>query len=176
MSDDIFSAPRSAPQAPYAGFGIRAMAQLVDGLIMSILAEPIRLLFTDSADPGSIGQFIGLLISLIYFGYLPTTGWQGTPGKRLFNLKIETLDGQVINSLTSLKRLSINLVVQIVLVMAPNFDPSAGDIPPEALAAMVFALLTVGVDGVLIFIRPDRRALHDLIAGTCVRRYTPVED
>ncbi len=174
--DDIFNRPRTmAAPPPYAGFGIRALASLVDSLVLVLVTLPIDLIFGASADPTSAAGFFQLLISLIYQGYLPTTEWRGTLGKKLFNLKIETLDGQRINSLTSLRRLSLFLALQPILVIFPPPQP----VTPETLAAALPALICVMIlaaDVLLVLVRPDKRAVHDLIAGTCVRAYPARDD
>ena len=172
MSDDIFSRPHTMMQAPpFAGFGIRAAASLIDGLVMVLITLPIDLILGAPGDPTSASGFFQLMISLVYQGYLPTTAWRGTAGKWLLNLKIETLDGQQINTLTSLRRLSLLLLVQPILVIFP-FDPKEAGLL-EALPTLFCLSILVG-DVLLVLVREDRRALHDLIAGTCVRQYKPL--
>ncbi len=174
FDNDIFSRPRPSLQAPpFAGFGIRALASLIDGFALVLVAVPLDLIFGASNELASTSGFLQFMISLFYQGYLPTTPLRGTFGKYLLNLKIETLDGQQINTLTSLRRLLLLLTVQPVLLMFP-FNPQEPDLWAAIPTLICFAILLGDV--LLVAIRPDRRALHDLIAGTCVRLYPPKAD
>ena len=171
VSEDIFNRPRQAAQAPYAGFDKRTSAYLIDGFFMMLMVLPIALVMGDSDEPSSAGSLLSLMIGLIYQGFLPTTAWQGTLGKKLLHLKIETLDGQRINNLTSLKRLSLHLILQTVIIVVPGALGLSQ--PAEALPVMSLALAVLIADFGMALYRPDRRTIHDLIAGTVVRRYAP---
>ena len=52
------------------------------------------------------------------------------------------------------------------------FDPKEAGLL-EALPTLFCLSILVG-DVLLVLVREDRRALHDLIAGTCVRQYKPL--
>lgn len=79
--------------------------------------------------------------SALYFVAFESSRWQATPGKRLLGLRVDTLAGS---------RLSLARALGRHLAGAASW-------------------LTLNIGHLLVALRPDRRALHDLIAGTRVR-------
>ncbi len=138
-----YSAPSAQGQGSAAGFGIRLLASLVDGMWMAALQAGAY-------------KFGGLGLADDYLAYAVASGlggiivlfgwaiWGTTPGKRAFNLYVTTGDGA-----------------------------QAGIGFPRALARTVGyvlsgALLCIGF--LMIAFSKSKRGLHDLIAGTQVRR------
>ncbi len=136
-----YSAPESQGQGAVAGFGIRLVAALVDGLWMAALqagAIFAGLGFSNAVVSG-IASGLGLLV--VMFGWAI---WGTTPGKRAFNLYVTTGD-----------------------------SAQAGIGFPRALARTVGYMLSgalLGIGFLMIAFSKSKRGLHDLIAGTQVRK------
>lgn len=120
-------------------------------MAQALLADPVQ----GAAAQAHVAQFTaavmraGLLaggIAALYFVAFEAGRWQATPGKRLLGLRVETTEGA---------RLSIG----------------------RALWRHVAGLaswLTLNLGHLLVALRSDRRALHDLIAGTRVTAAGPL--
>lgn len=83
---------------------------------------------------------VGAVASL-YFVAFEASAWQATPGKRLLGLRVQALDGS---------------------------RPRPARVLARQLGG-VASWLTLNIGHALVALRPDRRALHDLIAGTRVQ-------
>jgi uncharacterized RDD family membrane protein YckC len=142
--------PGGAPEATAreaAGFGIRCLAFLVDEMILGIplllggLAF-VSFAFVPSPTLVSAASFLYTLFGLLYYVYF--WGARGaTPGKSLLGLTVVTETGE---TPIGYGRALLRLV---------------------GYAASSFLL---GVGFLLIAFSPDRRGLHDRIAGTRVER------
>ncbi len=98
-------APRLTEVAsrPLAGFGVRAAGRVVDevtiwvGLIVIASVVGGQVMFGDPADPlaqaaRERATLVGWVFQLCYHWLWNTLGW--SPGKRLFGLRIVTLEGR----------------------------------------------------------------------------------
>jgi uncharacterized RDD family membrane protein YckC len=120
-------------------------------LAFQLLADPM---LADAARAGS-AQLLGALLrvallagafSLLYFVFSEGGPWQGTPGKRALGLRVRAADGGVAGYGRALVR--------------------------HLAGAISWGLLNLG--HALAGWRRDRRALHDLIAGTQVLAEGPM--
>ncbi len=130
---------------PPAGFGIRLAAFLIDNVILTgALAVLLPILFDESiaAETQSDGAlFFGSAVSFSYFTLLVGL-WGATLGKRVLGVRIVRVDGSPVGI-------------------------------PRALArelATIFSVLILLGGYFMVAFRADKRALHDLIAGTVVVR------
>ncbi len=135
-----------------AGFGVRAIAALVDGMILGIpflLVTLLMSMFAVSGGETSSGgglmvlSFLFPLLSLGYYVFF--WGVQGaTPGKSLLGLSVQTEDGE-----------------------------SPVGVQTAALRVLGYFASTVvlGFGFLLIALSEDKRGLHDRIAGTRVMRH-----
>lgn len=130
---------------PPAGFGIRLAAFLIDNVILTgALAVLLPILFDESiaAETQSDGAlFFGSAVSFAYFTLLVGL-WGATLGKRVLGVRIVRLDGSPVGI-------------------------------PRALGrqlATILSVFTFLVGYLMVIFRSDKRALHDLIAGTVVVR------
>ncbi|TAN33986.1 RDD family protein [bacterium] len=85
-------APAYAPRAAYGGFWIRAVAYLIDGVILAVVSRLFdALLQANPADPASanygLAAGLNLLIGIAYFVGL-WTYWGATLGQRIFKLRV----------------------------------------------------------------------------------------
>ena len=159
------TAPVAAPLPVFAlaGFAPRLLACLADAMVILFvvnlvllpwqapLQDLLRQVQAQLESTGDSPPDLGLLIrfQLIFTGvYSGVTlaylvafhgRWGATPGKRLMGLAVVTSDGGRLGYLGALRR---------------------------SLASLL-SLLTFGL-GYLLILTPQRRALHDLIAGTQV--------
>jgi uncharacterized RDD family membrane protein YckC len=155
--------PPSLPVLAVAGFVPRLLACLADAMVILFLVKLVLLPWQDplqdllrqvqaqlepaGGSPPDLGVLIRfqLIFAGIYTGvtlaYLVVFHgcWGATPGKRLMGLTVVTLDGGPLGYLGALRR---------------------------GLAG-ILSVLTFGL-GYLLILTPQRRALHDLIAGTQV--------
>jgi uncharacterized RDD family membrane protein YckC len=140
---------------PYAGFWIRFLATLIDGLILSVVA----LLYTDlvvsmfptpvfDTSRVNVGQLILLGINLIVglaFEVWFVGRFGATPGKMACEIKVIRSDGARVTYLRSLAR---------------HF-------------AKILDWFTLGIGFVMVVFDEDRRTLHDRICDTRVMRNAP---
>jgi uncharacterized RDD family membrane protein YckC len=164
-----FSAGRG--QFLFAGFWLRLVAYLVDGLIVSVgifgLFIPIAALTGAAAhlnslaniprsggqlDPAVIAALISvvitfagvaLLITWLYHAYFESSSWQATPGKRVLSLYVTDLNGQPISFLHATGR---------------------------HFSKIITGLIPLGLGYIMAGFTERRQALHDMIAGTLVLR------
>ncbi len=138
-----YSAPTAQGQGAAAGFGIRLLASLVDGVWMAAL----------QAGAWKIG---GLGLGDDYLAYAAASGiggiivlfgwaiWGTTPGKRAFNLYVTAGEG-----------------AQAGIGFTRALARSVGYVLSGALLCIGFLMIAFS---------KSKRGLHDLIAGTQVRR------
>lgn len=142
--------PDTAPRP--AGFWIRALAALVDvalfGLVQFSFALVGRLAWGTAAEQDRALQGVVTLFTLVftlaYSVVLHAVAGQ-TIGKLLVGIRVLTVDGGRVPPSTALLR----------------------------YLACYVSLAVVGLGFVMAGLRVDRRALHDLLAGTRVERWGP---
>ncbi len=140
-------------QQRYAGFGVRFLAKLVDGILLAIAQQLIQIpvAHTLPLTNPTLGIFAafgpGMLVTSA-LGQLMSLGYQtyfigrrgGTPGKLLMKLKVVAPDGSALSYKGGALR---------------------------SLAELVTSL-TCGIGYLLAINDPERRTLHDRIASTRV--------
>jgi uncharacterized RDD family membrane protein YckC len=128
-----------------AGFWIRFVAFVIDGIIISVIQFLLSLIFGDLMDvetnPGS-SSFINLILTIIYFGWFQTYLRGQTLGKKITGIRVTTLDGSKVKLGRMLLREIIGKTVS-ALILLIGFFMAAGK---------------------------SKRALHDRMAGTIVVR------
>lgn len=131
-----------------AGFGIRFAADMVDTLILTI---PISTVFFLIGGEYPFNWMVGWAWPIIYTIYLTLIPlvWSGyIIGKRIFKLKVKRMDEEGLTLKTMILR--------------------------EVVGKFLLSNVTVGISTLisifLIIFREDKRAIHDLIAGTYVSR------
>lgn len=152
----------------YAGFWLRFVAYVIDGIISGIafviLLVPLFVLTGAGAGLGRIisgqdmgddlGAFLGLgfifgffgiilLVSWLYYALSESSSWQATLGKKMLNLKVTDLNGQPI----SFARASGRYFSKIITGMIPLF-----------------------IGYIMAGFTEKRQAIHDMIASCLVLR------
>jgi uncharacterized RDD family membrane protein YckC len=143
-------APPAAPPAAArpAGFWIRAVALAIDGLALlgarAALAAFAWAVFGDAADARPVraaADLVMILVTALYWVGLHAFGGQ-TLGKMAVGVRVVALDGGPVTLAQSVLR---------------------------ALGYWISSF-TLGIGYLVAALRPDKRALHDLIAATRVER------
>jgi uncharacterized RDD family membrane protein YckC len=156
-----------APTRAYAGFWLRFIAHLIDGLITGVvvmaLVVPLALLTglggalrdfhpDREPDPAMIFAFIssiwililiGVLGSWLYNAYCESSEWQATPGKKVLNLMVTDLSGNRI-----------------------SFGRASG----RFFGKMISGLIPFGIGYIMAGFTEKKQALHDMIASCLVLR------
>ncbi|MEU0691597.1 RDD family protein [Streptomyces uncialis] len=173
-TEDVFAAAARAQAASRpAGLGRRLLARLVDTVVMGAVtaaaAVPLGIRALDHIDgkldaaklsgetvtvwllDGTTATYLAavlavLLLTGVLYEVLPTAKWGRTPGKRLFGLTVQDIEG--------------------------HQPPGFGGALRRYLVLLVPSLLVVGVIGVLwcVVDRPWRQCWHDKAARTFVAR------
>jgi uncharacterized RDD family membrane protein YckC len=154
--------------AAYAGFWLRFVAFLIDGVISGflflILLIPLFILTGAGAALGRIGSgedisdevaaFVGIGFVLgffvitvgvrwLYYALSESSSWQGTLGKKMLNLTVTDLSGQPI-----------------------SFARASG----RYFAKFITNLIPLAIGYILAGFTEKKQAIHDMIAGCLVLR------
>ncbi|HYE04897.1 MAG TPA: RDD family protein [Planctomycetota bacterium] len=167
-----------------AGFWSRALATLIDGLILSPVTTVAMLLVF--VLPLPVAFFIVLMIQPAYKAGFEAYG--GTFGKRALGIRLTGADGSPMTVGRALARnvahlaaaglvfiavLQLFFSAQTVVVDVAGAEPSMSDASAMTLSAAMIATYALGaaqlVSCLVVPFTRRKQALHDLIAGTvCV--------
>jgi uncharacterized RDD family membrane protein YckC len=143
--------------AGYGGFWIRVVAAIIDAIIVRVVASPIHLFFGGLGLAGAMSghHHIGLGLlgggvtviatlfgSWLYEAFMESSSYQATLGKMIFGMKVTDLNGNRI-----------------------SFERATGRHFAKWLSAMI-----LGVGYIMVGLTERKQGLHDLLAGTLVRR------
>jgi uncharacterized RDD family membrane protein YckC len=149
------------PSAPvqYGGFWIRFVAAIIDAVVVSVITMPVSILVAGAMGAASAlgsqsaavgASIIGLLVSMacsiggnwLYEAFMESSSKQATLGKMVFGMKVTDLTGRRI-----------------------SFARATGRHFAKYVSAFT---LTIGY--IMAGFTEKKQALHDMIAGTLVRR------
>jgi len=135
--------------APFAGFWIRFVAVIIDGILVAIAQGLVVALVVApwrgmASDAGLIGaQLLGLVIAWVYSAGFESSRWRATPGKRVLGLRVAGADAyERISFLRATGRFFARFLSWMLLMIGYLMQPFTA----------------------------RRQALHDMIAGTVVVR------
>lgn len=123
----------------YAGFWLRFVAYLVDGVLLWVVNLIIGLLFGNTAGLGA-ASIIEVVFAWLYFSLMESSSTQATLGKMLLGIKVTTLDGERI-----------------------GFGRATGRYFGKILSGLI---LCIGY--MMAGWTSQKQALHDMIASTLV--------
>jgi len=144
----------------YGGFWIRVVAAIIDAVILRVVVSPIHVIFGSLGLMGGMGSiphpfhlglallgggiaFIALLFgSWLYEALMESSSYQATLGKMIFGMKVTDLHGNRI-----------------------SFERATGRHFAKWLSAML-----LGIGYIMVGFTERKQGLHDLVAGTLVRR------
>jgi len=181
------SEPRAA-SVDYGGFWIRLGAFFLDGLIVA----PLSLLFWWISNQGRtlyIASLVPGFLFTVWFHVACVKRWGGTPGKLICGLRIVTTELNPAGWKEAWLRQSVFLALTLVgngvmvyamLQMSPDEYARLGFMDRTRrmveLGGMAQSLFTwtnniwMWSEFIVLLTNPQRRALHDFIAGTLVVR------
>lgn len=155
-----------------AGFWRRLLAFIIDGLLLGLLGFGAGLLAYDflAALEGPT-RLIGLAVGLLYFGFLSSGAGGGrTLGMRVMGLKVVSMNGRPLGLITALWRaLWLEAPIALNGAFFEITDPTLGLIVGVTLITLVFGVSLAQII-LLLFNRPSRRLVHDLLSGAIVVR------
>ena len=143
--------------AGYGGFWIRVVAAIIDSIIMRVVVAPVGMIFGGLGMAGMMsgiphaGLHIlggGITIILLIFGswlyeaFMESSSYQATLGKMILGMKVTDLYGNRI-----------------------SFERATGRHFAKWLSAMI-----LGIGYIMVGFTERKQGLHDLLAGTLVRR------
>jgi len=127
-------------QVNLASFVSRLGAYLIDTIVLSLIVSVLATFNVFSVSNQTAYMTVTLATGAIYFSVLHSSKWQATIGKRLFGLKVSTLDGEKVHFIRAFSRYFI----------------------------MIFLSSLFYIGYLMIFFTKRKQALHDLIGKTIV--------
>ena len=146
---EIAQAEEGFDKKGYAGFWKRAIASLVDGIVMSVvtyISDALTGLFflmfglTDTTFANTVTFIIGLFAAWLYYALLESSSVQATLGKLLLGIKVVDLKGRPI-----------------------SFARATGRLYGKYLSFMI-----LGIGILMVAFTKKKQGLHDIIAGCLV--------
>ncbi|PZP86049.1 MAG: hypothetical protein DI582_03890 [Azospirillum brasilense] len=114
----------SALGTPFAGFWIRFVAAIIDGLILfipnfvvGILLAPAAPAAGQAATSNPLASLVSLGIYIAYYTALQGGKWQATVGKRVVGIHVMRTDGSRISHLRALGRYFASFLSAITLLI-----------------------------------------------------------
>jgi uncharacterized RDD family membrane protein YckC len=141
----------------YGGFWIRVVAAIIDAIIIRVVVWPLHLVFGGLSFAGALGGVhpLGLGIlgggvtiiavlfgSWLYEAFMESSSYQATLGKMIFGMQVTDLNGNRI-----------------------SFERATGRHFAKWLSGMI-----LGIGYIMVGFTERKQGLHDLLAGTLVRR------
>ena len=141
----------------YGGFWIRVVAAIIDAIILRLVVAPVGMIFgglgmagmmsgIPHAGLGILGGGITIILlifgSWLYEAFMESSSYQATLGKMIFGMKVTDLSGNRI-----------------------SFERATGRHFAKWLSAMI-----LGIGYIMVGFTERKQGLHDLLAGTLVRR------
>ena len=151
--------PSTIPVAgiQYGGFWIRVVAAIIDAVLLRVVVAPIGVIFGGLGMAGMMAglphrglrlfggglTFVLLLFgSWLYEAFMESSSYQATLGKMIFGMKVTDLNGNRI-----------------------SFERATGRHFAKWLSGMI-----LGIGYIMVAFTERKQGLHDLLAGTLVRR------
>lgn len=177
----------AATQPNYAGFWIRSAAATIDSLFYTLVPLAVSVAFGEGSHTSF---FLGNGLVVVYYVACLSSPWQGTFGKYILKLHVQTRDGGKITPLKALFRLiacafpvipftlvpiifpSMELLVQAFLTkdffLIQRAMQSNKDLIYALLGTSWFALITMFIWFLPIVFSKQKTGIHDLICKTRV--------
>jgi len=126
----------------YAGFWQRVLASVVDGIIISLVANAIAVIITSGSNPSTtyVVQVFQFLIGWVYFAMMESSARQATLGKEIVGLTVTNYEGERLSFAQATSR----------------------------YFAKIVSTLTLGIGFLMIAWTEKKQGLHDIITKTYV--------
>ncbi len=147
----------------YAGFGVRLVAQIIDAVILFLIALAVTALWLMFVElfRGLSGAVLVLTLLVaaagvgwLYAALFDSSARMGTPGKIACGIKVTDLNGQRI----SFGRATVRYIFKSGIALIGYIH--------GALGCLVF--LYILADAFMIFESANKQSIHDIVAGTLV--------
>ena len=152
-SEERSSMPNHRPDAQYAGFGNRAGALLLDGLILAALVS-------------ISGGVFGFVAGIAYFPLLTSSKWQATLGKKAFGIIVTDKNGERISFLRAVGRCFAPWIFALLLLLIAALTIETRTTFGMIAASISMLLLLIGY--LMQPFTARKQALHDILCGTLV--------
>lgn len=165
----VLPPPAAAQQSVYGGFWLRLGAMLIDGIILFAVNFPLLFLLAFLIGMKS-AEFVTTCTGIAYY-ILMHGRFGATVGKMAAGIRVVKTDGQPIDYTISAMRYSPFLLFSIVgLLFFP--ETNAASMAGATIATIWIALLCLYflAAAIVLLINPQKRTIHDFIAGTVVLR------
>jgi uncharacterized RDD family membrane protein YckC len=96
----------------YAGFWNRAIALLIDSVLLAIVSIIVNILLNENA-----AGFIGTLVGWLYFAGMESSGRQATLGKSAMGLVVTDMNGNRISFLRATGRYFAKILSALILLI-----------------------------------------------------------
>ena len=137
----------------------RFLAHLIDSLIVSVGAYAIATLMQANED--GLQMAITFITGLFYYAYFQSGNWQASPGMRVLSIRLIRLGSQA-------KISARDAVMRYLAFMGPTLPIYVSFLDDQQKVTLVVWLGMVWY--VMVLIRLDRAAMHDLVCGQRVVR------
>ena len=107
-------AAKTTKNVKFAGFWIRFLAFIIDGIILGAIGGLVNSGST-SFNPITGGASLG--VAWLYFALLQSSAWQGSVGKKVLNLKVVDRKGNRITFLRATGRFFAKILSTIILLI-----------------------------------------------------------
>ncbi|MFY8034818.1 MAG: RDD family protein, partial [Flexibacteraceae bacterium] len=108
----------------YGNFWYRLVAVIIDAIVLGIVSFlitlPIKSSFGDDfIQLQLVSGAISFLLYLIYGSVMESSGWQGSIGKKVLNLKVTNLEGEALSFSEALVRNLVKYWANMITVIVP---------------------------------------------------------
>lgn len=144
---------KMSEQYEFAGFWRRFAAVFIDAIILMLIAIPVAIVFGiiafilaimgsdgGASLAGLLGEIVGGVVGAFYYIYLVASKHGGTYGKRAMGIAVVNENGETVSIKVSAIRYLCSMISGLILY----------------------------IGYIMVAFHPQKRALHDIIAGTYV--------
>lgn len=107
-----YAASGVATRVEYAGFWIRVVAAIIDGILVGIVGGILRAALDDN-----LAGLINVIVGLAYYAGMESSARQATFGKSLLGMKVTDLDGNRISFLRATGRYFAKIISAFILLI-----------------------------------------------------------
>lgn len=174
---ELPNAPEAVSAPQYSGFWIRLLAYIIDAFILGAVNNLMAKALAAMAIGEPANFIVIFAISWMYFAIFESSGWMGTPGKKLLGMTVTDEQGRRI----TVARAACRYIIKVPLLFLPAVILIGGYFAVRMIAAgnwnvqLLGALLAVflGVGGVsMIAFTTRKQGLHDKMFHTLVLQKT----
>jgi uncharacterized RDD family membrane protein YckC len=134
------------------------MERLFANLLDTLFLLPPNIALVKLLGEGGPALLAGFLLYLGYYWWFTASTWQATPGKRLMNIHVVMTDGTRPGGVEAFERFLCYILPTLPLYLS---------VLSEQVAQTLFVWMSIFWFAPILY-TPDRRGIHDTLAGTRV--------